>query len=187
MPTAAASGPGSGAGPLPEHSDLSRVIEVVLNDAVDEAVGAGAVRAQRLADAGLVEGQDGVAQRAVAGFEPRQELRPRALPSRRTVWAHRHDGVADLLFLDGRTLLTSRQVGAADPAELAREIRRSLPVVRWSGAGLSNFSVRHWQRCSAPRSSIGRPSPSITRPKSPGPDGTRRPWPRLMTGMCGRT
>jgi len=63
-------------------------------------------------------------------------LLPRALPSRRTVWAHRHDGVADLLFLDGRTLLTSRQVGAADPAELGREIRRSLPVVRWSGADL---------------------------------------------------
>lgn len=61
-------------------------------------------------------------------------LLPRALPACRAVWAHRHDGVADLLFLDGRTLLTSRQVVAADPAELAREIRRSLPVVRWSNA-----------------------------------------------------
>jgi Tfp pilus assembly protein PilN len=63
-------------------------------------------------------------------------LLPRALPPRRAVWAHRHDGVIDLLFLEGRTLLMSRQVAAADPAELAREIRRSLPVVRWSGADL---------------------------------------------------
>jgi Tfp pilus assembly protein PilN len=63
-------------------------------------------------------------------------LLPRTLPPRRAVWAHRHDGVIDLLFLEGRTLLTSRQVPAADPAELAREIRRSLPVVRWSGADL---------------------------------------------------
>ena len=63
-------------------------------------------------------------------------LLPRALPPRHAVWAHRHDGVADLLFLDGRTLLTSRQVAAADAAELAREVRRSLPVVRWSGADL---------------------------------------------------
>jgi Tfp pilus assembly protein PilN len=63
-------------------------------------------------------------------------LLPRALPPRRAVWAHRHDGVVDLLFLDGRTLLTSRQVSAASAAELAREIRRSLPVVRWSGADL---------------------------------------------------
>jgi len=63
-------------------------------------------------------------------------LLPRPLPPRHAVWAHRHDGVADLLFLDGRTLLTSRQVAAADAAELAREVRRSLPVVRWSGADL---------------------------------------------------
>jgi Tfp pilus assembly protein PilN len=63
-------------------------------------------------------------------------LLPRALPSGRAVWAHRYEGVADLLFLDGRTLLTSRHVAAADPPELAREIRRSLPVVRWSGADL---------------------------------------------------
>ncbi len=72
----------------------------------------------------------------VVAAEARAVERPLALVARRTVWAHRHDGVSDLLFLDGRTLLTSRQVGAADPAELGREIRRSLPVVRWSGADL---------------------------------------------------
>jgi Tfp pilus assembly protein PilN len=77
-------------------------------------------------------------------------LLPRTLPARHAVWAHRHGGVADLLFLDGRTLLTSRQVATADPAELAREIGRSLPVVRWSGAdlvwlsGLSPDDARAW-------------------------------------------
>jgi hypothetical protein len=77
-------------------------------------------------------------------------LLPRTLPARHAVWAHRHDGVADLLFLDGRTLLTSRQVATADSAELAREIGRSLPVVRWSGAdlvwlsGLSPDDARAW-------------------------------------------
>jgi Tfp pilus assembly protein PilN len=78
-------------------------------------------------------------------------LLPRTLPARRTVWAHRHDGVADLLFLDGRTLLSSRQVATADSAELAREIGRSLPVVRWSGAdlvwltGLSPDDAQIWR------------------------------------------
>jgi len=78
-------------------------------------------------------------------------LLPRTLPPSRAVWAHRHDGVADLLFLDGRTLLTSRQVAAADPAELAREIGRSLPVVRWSDAdlvwlsGLSGEEAPAWR------------------------------------------
>lgn len=78
-------------------------------------------------------------------------LLPRVLPPRHAVWAHRHDGVADLIFLDGRTLLTSHQVAAADPAELAREIRRSLPVVRWTGAedvwlsGLSGDEAPAWR------------------------------------------
>lgn len=58
-------------------------------------------------------------------------LLPRAVPVRRALWAHHHDGVADLLFLDRRTLLTSRQVAAPDPTELAREMRRSLTLVRW--------------------------------------------------------
>lgn len=61
-------------------------------------------------------------------------LLPRALPTRRAVWVHRHDGMADLLFLESRTLLVSRQVAAADVQGLAREIQRSLPLVRWSAA-----------------------------------------------------
>jgi Tfp pilus assembly protein PilN len=78
-------------------------------------------------------------------------LLPRALSARHAVWAHLHDGVVDLLFLAGRTPLTSRQVAAADPGELAREIRRSLPVVRWSAAddvwisGLSDDGATAWR------------------------------------------
>ena len=59
-------------------------------------------------------------------------LLPRALPARRAVWAHRHGNNTDLLFLIGRTLLTSRSVAIADPAGLAGEIQRSLPLVSWS-------------------------------------------------------
>jgi len=78
-------------------------------------------------------------------------LLPRALPSRHAVWAHRHDGGVDLLFVAARTLLMSRQVAAVDPAELAREIRRSLPVVRWSTvddvwiSGLSPHDGAAWR------------------------------------------
>ncbi len=59
-------------------------------------------------------------------------LLPRALPARRAVWAHRHGNNTDLLMLVGRTLLMSRSVTAADPAGLAKEIERSLPLVGWS-------------------------------------------------------
>jgi Tfp pilus assembly protein PilN len=60
-------------------------------------------------------------------------LLPRALPARRAVWAHRHGAGADLLLLDGRALLTSRQVVAAEVEGLAREITRSLGLARWTG------------------------------------------------------
>jgi Tfp pilus assembly protein PilN len=59
-------------------------------------------------------------------------LLPRALPARRTVWAHRHGNNTDLLLLIGRTLLMSRSVAIDDPAGLAKEIQRSLPLVSWS-------------------------------------------------------
>jgi Tfp pilus assembly protein PilN len=51
----------------------------------------------------------------------------------RVVWAHRHHDALDLLFLEGGRLLMSRRVTAEDVEGLAREIRRSLPLVRWSG------------------------------------------------------
>jgi Tfp pilus assembly protein PilN len=59
-------------------------------------------------------------------------LLPRALPAQRVVWAHRHGNNTDLLSLIGRTLLMSRSVAVADPAGLAKEIQRSLPLVSWS-------------------------------------------------------
>jgi len=59
-------------------------------------------------------------------------LLPRALPAGRAVWAHRHDGVTDLLLLHGPALLASRQVTVTGPDELAREIRRTVSVARWT-------------------------------------------------------
>jgi Tfp pilus assembly protein PilN len=54
------------------------------------------------------------------------------LPSQRAIWAHRHEAGTDLLLLDGRRLLMSRFISAGDVEGLAREIRRSLPLVHWS-------------------------------------------------------
>jgi general secretion pathway protein L len=51
----------------------------------------------------------------------------------RVVWAHRHHDALDLLFLEGGRLLMSRRVTAEDSEGLGREIRRSLPLMRWSG------------------------------------------------------
>lgn len=53
------------------------------------------------------------------------------IPVRRAVWAHRHRDGADILLLEGRRLLMSRHVAAADVEGLAREIQRSLPLVQW--------------------------------------------------------
>jgi Tfp pilus assembly protein PilN len=53
-------------------------------------------------------------------------------PTQRVVWAHRNGDAADLLFLDGRRLLMSRRVAAGATEDLAREIRRSLTMARWS-------------------------------------------------------
>jgi Tfp pilus assembly protein PilN len=58
-------------------------------------------------------------------------LLSRALPSRRAVWAHRRGGHTDLLLLVGSTLRMSRSVASGDALGLAREIRRSLPLVGW--------------------------------------------------------
>lgn len=75
-------------------------------------------------------------------------LLPRALPAQRAVWAHRHGTGADLLLLDGPTLLTSRQVIAAGVERLAREIRRSLGLARWTGCDvvwLSGDDTAGWR------------------------------------------
>lgn len=52
-------------------------------------------------------------------------------PAPRAVWAHRTGDATDLLFLDGRRVLMSRRVTAGTAEDLAREIRRSLGLVRW--------------------------------------------------------
>ncbi|MBI2217622.1 MAG: pilus assembly protein PilM [Candidatus Rokubacteria bacterium] len=51
----------------------------------------------------------------------------------RVVWVHRVGPDADLLFLNGETLVLSRHVPAADEAGIASEIKRSFAVVRWRG------------------------------------------------------
>ena len=74
-------------------------------------------------------------------------LLSRGLPARRAVWVHRHRGGTDLLFLDGPLLVMSRRPGAADAEGMAREVERSLPLVRWSGCDavwLSGDDAEAW-------------------------------------------
>ena len=59
-------------------------------------------------------------------------LLPRRPRGARAVWVHRVGDQADLLLIDGNTLLASRSVAAADPATLAAEIRGSLAMLRWT-------------------------------------------------------
>jgi Tfp pilus assembly protein PilN len=56
----------------------------------------------------------------------------REAPTQRAVWAHRNGEATDLLFLDERRLLMSRRVTAGTAKDLAREIQRSLSMVRWT-------------------------------------------------------
>jgi Tfp pilus assembly protein PilN len=49
----------------------------------------------------------------------------------RVVWVHRCGDTADVLLLNGATLVVSRSVPATDEAELAAEARRSFGVARW--------------------------------------------------------
>ena len=58
-------------------------------------------------------------------------LLPRKVEAKRAVWAHRHDGRTDLVFLDRRVVLLSRTVPAETPHELVREIQRSLALLQW--------------------------------------------------------
>jgi Tfp pilus assembly protein PilN len=54
------------------------------------------------------------------------------VPRQRIVWAHRVETEANLLLLDGPSIVWSRQVPVGDEAELAGEVRRSLAAVRWA-------------------------------------------------------
>jgi Tfp pilus assembly protein PilN len=49
----------------------------------------------------------------------------------RVVWIHRCGDTADVLLVNGATLVASRSVPATDDAELAAEARRSFAVARW--------------------------------------------------------
>jgi general secretion pathway protein L len=74
-------------------------------------------------------------------------LLPRGLVAGRAVWVHRHRGATDLLFLDDAVLVMSRRPAAADGDGIAREVQRSLPLVRWSGCDavwLSGDDAEAW-------------------------------------------
>ena len=95
-------------------------------------------------------------------------LLPRDLPAQRAVWAHRHGRSTDLLFLDGRTLLMSRRVIVQDAGELAREIQRSLALVRWShceALWLSGDEAAAW--LAAPRLAAALGAPVSPPPYAP--------------------
>ncbi len=59
----------------------------------------------------------------------------REAPAPRAVWAHQNGEATDLLFLDEHRLLLSRRVTVGTATDLAREIRRSLSIVRWRDCG----------------------------------------------------
>ncbi len=58
-------------------------------------------------------------------------LLPRKVEPKRAVWAHRHDGRTDLVFLGRGLVRSSRSVPAETPQELVHEIQRSLPLLEW--------------------------------------------------------
>jgi Tfp pilus assembly protein PilN len=60
-----------------------------------------------------------------------QALLPRKLEHNRAVWAHRHDGRTDLVFLGRGLVRSSRTVPVETPEDLLREIQHSLPLLRW--------------------------------------------------------
>jgi Tfp pilus assembly protein PilN len=58
-------------------------------------------------------------------------LLPRTIEPMRVVWAHRHDGRTDLIFLGRGAVRLSRVIPAETPQELVREIQRSLALLQW--------------------------------------------------------
>jgi len=60
-----------------------------------------------------------------------RSLLPRTIAPIRVVWAHRHDGRTDLVFLGRGTVRMSRVIPAETPQELVREIQRSLGLLGW--------------------------------------------------------
>jgi len=60
-----------------------------------------------------------------------RSLLPRTIAPVRVVWAHRHDGRTDLVFLGRGTVRLSRVIPAETPQELVREIQRSIGLLQW--------------------------------------------------------
>jgi Tfp pilus assembly protein PilN len=58
-------------------------------------------------------------------------LLPRKIEAKRAVWAHRHDGRTDLVFLGRGVVRLSRTVPPETPHELVSEIQRSLALLQW--------------------------------------------------------
>jgi Tfp pilus assembly protein PilN len=58
-------------------------------------------------------------------------LLPRRIEPKRCVWAHRHDGRTDLVFIGRGAVRLSRSIPAESPQELGREIERSLALLQW--------------------------------------------------------
>ena len=58
-------------------------------------------------------------------------LLPRVVPARRAVWAHRHGGNTELLFLGRGHLRLSRSVPVQDGRELLAEIERTRLLIPW--------------------------------------------------------
>src|SRR5438876_1180589 len=80
------------------------------------------------------------AGRGLVGRQPRavsvacHDLRTlllRTVEPKRAVWAHRHDGRTDLVFLGRGLVRSSRSVPAETPQELVREIQRTLLLLQW--------------------------------------------------------
>jgi Tfp pilus assembly protein PilN len=60
-----------------------------------------------------------------------RSLLPRVLPARRAVWAHRHGGTTELVFLGRGHLRLSRSVPVQDGRELLAEIERTRSLIPW--------------------------------------------------------
>ncbi len=58
-------------------------------------------------------------------------LLPRVVPARRAVWAHRHGGTTELVFLGRGHLRLSRSVPVEDGRGLLAEIERTRPLIPW--------------------------------------------------------
>jgi general secretion pathway protein L len=96
---------------------------------------------------GLLAGAKRRAGLLVVACHELPALLARGLPARRAIWVHRHRGGTDLLFVDGPLLVMSRRPADADAEGIAREIQRSLPLVRWSSCDavwLSGDDAEAW-------------------------------------------